>query len=114
LIKSKALRDWEYLVRDKGPIVPGPGPYQLHHVYGRTYKHNKVLIGPWYVILLPWHLHDVASNDENNVTHYPKRFAQVYGFQRDLFLEMCDSFVTNGIILPFGQEVIQAISLTAR
>ena len=112
--KSKALRDWEAAVREHGCVITRETNVQLHHVYGRTYRNNKVLIGPWYILPLSPRLHDVGSNDPCNVTHFPKKFAEHYGNQKDLFLEMCDSFRTNGIIIPFNTDVINSIRLTAR
>lgn len=112
-MKLKAVKDWEDRVRDFGCVVTGQNDVQIHHVHGRKYKNNKVLIGPWFILPLCMKLHDVHSNDINNVTHYPKMFAQAYGLQRDLFLEMCDDLaILAG--LPFDLDVLEAIKLTRR
>lgn len=96
-------------VRRHGPVVKGRGVVQFHHPKGRKYKHNKVLIGPWWIIPLPWELHDVASDNEFNVTHYPKRFIKEYGQQSILWLGMIYTLMNEGYTLPFSQDVIDAI-----
>lgn len=112
--KSKAVSDWEALVREQGCIITGQNDVQLHHVHGRTYKHNKVLIGPWFILPLCCELHDVGSNNPNNVTHYPKDFANAFGLQKDLFATMCRDLVLEGNVLPFPQEVIDSIQDTRK
>jgi len=114
LSKTKAVSDWEDLVRSRGCIITGQNDVQIHHPYGRTYKNNKVLIGPWYLLPLCMRLHDVSSNDPFNVTHYPKDFAALYGYQKDLFETMCRDFVLEGIMLPFGEQVIESIRDTRK
>ena len=59
--------------------------FQLHHVLGRSAKHNKVAIGHWFVIPVPVELHDVGSNDPDNVTHCKKAFVKRFGDQRGIF-----------------------------
>lgn len=112
--KSKAVSDWEALVRERGCIVKGQNNVQIHHVYGRKYKNDKVLIGPWYILPLCCELHDVGSNNPNNVTHYPKDFSNTFGLQKDLFLKMCDDLVLEGNVLPFGTDVIDSIRNTRK
>ena len=107
---AKAVKDWENLVREQGCIVTGQNDVQIHHVLGRTYKHNKVLIGPWYILPLCMRLHDVHSNSPFNVTHYPKRFAIEFGEQRNLFVTMCEILASDGFELPFNEDVIYAIA----
>ena len=55
---SKKLRDYEELIRSFGCIITGAdNDIQIHHVKGRKYKHNKQLIGPYYVFPLHESLH---------------------------------------------------------
>jgi hypothetical protein len=110
--KSAGVRQWEQMVADFGCVVTREKPVQLHHVFGRTYKQNKILIGPWYILPLVHRLHDVSSNHPKNVTHWPKRFAREYGAQRDLFVSMCESMVRYGKELPFDDDVMDAILLS--
>ena len=113
-MKSKAVKDWEDTLRSLGCIITGQNDVQLHHVVGRTYKNNKVLIGPWFILPLCMRLHDVHSSDPLNVTHYPKKFSLEYGLQKDIFCEMCDNLVIEGIILPFGDNVLESIKDTRK
>ena len=61
---------------------------QLHHVLGRSAKHNKVAIGHWFILPVPFELHDVSSNHPDNVTHCKKAFIKRFGKQSDLFNKM--------------------------
>ena len=91
-----------------------PYKFQLHHVVGRKGKHNKVVIGHWFIIPLPVRFHDVSSGSKLNVTHYRHSFTHVFGLQSDLFKEMIESMVESGITLPFGQDVVDAIMDTRK
>jgi hypothetical protein len=88
--------------------------FQLHHVAGRKFKHNKIAIGEWFILPLPFVLHDVSSGSKLNVTHYKHRFTEVFGLQSELFKQMIDSMVEYGAELPFGQDVINAIMDTRK
>lgn len=88
--------------------------FQRHHVAGRKYKHNKVAIGEWFILPLPFALHDVSSDHEFNVTHFKNRFTEKFGLQSELFKEMIDSMVLHGFDLPFGDVVINAIMDTRK
>ncbi len=106
---AKAQKDWLGIVADYGCVVSRESRIQVHHVMGRTYKHNKVLIGPWYVLPLAIRYHDVHSNHFANVTHWPKRFAIEYGYQQDLFKKMCLNMIELGVTIPFDSDVMDAI-----
>jgi hypothetical protein len=95
-----------------GPVVKGKGRPQIHHVVGRSYVHNKVPIGHWFIIPLPHELHDVSSNNPCNVTHYRKRFTEEYGMQRTLFELMVEIIRAEGYPVP-PDEVLQAIQQTS-
>ena len=105
-------KQWLSIVADHGPLIHGAG-MQIHHVCGRTYKHNKVLIGPWFIIPLPFELHDVSSNHPQNVTHYKHRFTDGYGLQSELFAEMVERLRDRGIEVP-DQEILDAIKDTRK
>ena len=87
-------------------------PIQRHHVLGRSAKHNKVAIGHWFILPIPWDLHDVMSNHHFNVTHRKKAFTTHFGMQRDLFLLMLESMRDQGYELP-SAEVCEAIRKTS-
>ncbi len=85
---------------------------QRHHVLGRSAKHNKVAIGHWFILPVPFELHDVMSNHPENVTHRKKAFIKRFGTQRDLFLTMVESMRDEGYELP-PADVCEAIRLTS-
>jgi hypothetical protein len=84
-------------------------PIQCHHVAGRTYKHNKVHIGHWFILPIPFDLHDVSSNHELNVTHWRNRFTGVFGVQRGLWSQMIMKMTQEGALSHFDINVMNAI-----
>lgn len=68
-----------------GPAFAWRKDFQLHHVLGRSAKHNKVAIGHWFIIPVPVELHDVHSNHPDNVTHFKKNFVKRFGEQCGIF-----------------------------
>lgn len=85
-----------------------PKGFQLHHVLGRSAKHNKVAIGHWFIIPVPFELHDVNSNNNYNVTHHKNRFTDKYGKQTFLFNDMVNDMRMDMYQLP-PTEVLNAI-----
>ncbi len=82
----KSVQDWESLVRQYGCVITrSTANVEIHHVYGSTYKHNKILIGPHYILPLTTYYHRAG---QFNVTDHPKKFAEQYGHQRVLFETM--------------------------
>lgn len=97
-------------VERHGPVAGNPDyPIHHHHVVGRSYVHNKVPIGEYFVIPLPWTLHCVSSDDPNNVTLYPKNFVKTYGKQSGLWWNMVRVMMADDEVMPFGNEVVEAI-----
>lgn len=82
--------------------------FELHHVLGRSAKHNKVPIGHWFVIPVPFELHNVMSGHPDNVTHFKHRFTARFGEQRLLFSAMLGDMALNDYALP-PDDVIDAI-----
>lgn len=88
--------------------------FQLHHVLGRSARHNKVSIGHEFIIPVPIELHDVNSNHPENVTHRKKAFVARFGDQRGLFqilyscMDKWNDFDGNNYSLP-SREVYNAI-----
>lgn len=93
-----------------GPKYDG-AMVQRHHVLGRSAKHNKVAIGHWFILPVPFELHDVSSNHHFNVTHCKRNFTNQYGMQRDLFLKMVESMRDYNYELP-PTDVCEAIRKT--
>lgn len=71
---------------------------QCHHVAGRSYKHNKIKIGHWFILPVPFDLHDVSSNSTLNVTHFRHRFTDKFGFQRCLWAKMVERLIRCEVI----------------
>lgn len=74
--------------------------HELHHVLGRSAKHNKVAIGHWFIIPIPFELHNVMSDHPDNVTHFKHNFTGRFGMQRDIF-----DNIRNGIQVLQGKSV---------
>jgi len=86
-------------------------PLQYHHVVGRSYKQNKIKIGNFFILPVPQELHDVGSNDPDNVTHFRHNFTRRFGNQRDLWQMMICRMEEYGLEIP-SLEIIYAISVT--
>jgi len=82
--------------------------FQLHHVLGRSAKHNKVAIGHEFILPVPFVLHDVSSNHPNNVTHCKKAFIKRFGSQSSLFQIMISVMEYEGYTVP-SREIYNAI-----
>ena len=83
--------------------------FQLHHVLGRSAKHNKVAIGHWFILPVPFDLHDVNSDHSMNVTHSKHNFTDAFGMQRELFDDMYKDMKNSyGYSLP-PDDVYNAI-----
>lgn len=109
--EKKFLEDVVEWAQAHGPVAEGKGYLQIHHVVGRSYKQNKVLIGYYFILPLPSALHDVGSNHKLNVTHHRKEFVEEFGNERDLFLGMVKKMKQAGKAIP-PEEVLNAIAVT--
>lgn len=85
---------------------------QRHHVLGRSAKHNKIAIGHWFVIPVPYELHEPNVSHEFHVGHCKKAFVKRFGNQRDLFETMCNSMESQGYDVP-PNDVFYAIMDTS-
>jgi len=84
---EKKFREWEELFRSLGCIITG-GPAQIHHPIGRKGKHNKLLIGPKFIIPLHYDYHMVTGSHPNAYHKNKKGFIKEFGEPSHLF-EMC-------------------------
>ena len=73
---------------------------QRHHVLGRSAKHNKVAIGHWFVIPVPFELHDPNVNHAFHVDKCKKAFVSRFGTQRSLFKLMYQAMKQQGYKVP--------------
>ncbi len=75
------------------------GPLILHHCEGATFKHNKVLVGHWFVLGLCGECDDI-------VTHGSRRaFREKFGPQARLAITALNDYTGDQVPL----EVLQAI-----
>ena len=107
------MKDIAEFIQDNGLDILYPGyegrtDFQLHHVLGRSAKHNKVAIGHWFILPVPKNLHDVGSNHPDNVTHFKHNFTKRFGSQADLFQELISRMFQWGYKTP-NDEVYHAI-----
>lgn len=75
-------------------------PMQLHHVKGRSFKHNKVAIGHEFILPVPFDLHDVSSNHKLNVTHHKHAFTDEFGKQSEMYEVMYLDMECQGYTVP--------------
>ena len=86
--------------------------FQIHHVLGRTKKHNKCSIGLQYVLPIQVNLHDVMSAHYLNVTHFPAKFEDEFGTCKSMFKYMVDNMRENNYYVPFTEELDEVIMTT--
>ncbi|BAQ84251.1 hypothetical protein [uncultured Mediterranean phage uvMED] len=119
---KKWLNRISQYARDHGSFpVQNQCDYQLHHVIGRKGTQGKVKIGQWFVLPVDvWH-HDVhksamASNPyrDYSVTHFPRKYREKYGLQRDQFLKMVESIEAEDGFKWVPDDVLEAIRITSR
>ncbi len=85
---------------------------QRHHVLGRSAKQNKVAIGHWFIIPVPFELHDPNMDHEFHVGKCKKAFVSRFGTQRSLFKRMYQSMKQQGYKVP-NIDVYNAIMETS-
>ena len=99
---NKAQKDWMEAVRELGSVISG-GPAVIHHVVGRTGKHNKVHIGHWWLIPL--------TDDEHKALHKGDRdlYSDIFETRKE-FEKWAFKLVCNQIgATPFSGDVYRAI-----
>lgn len=83
--------------------------YQMHHVHGRKFKHNKVAVGGWFILPIEAKYHDVHSKNPFNVTHFKRRYEIEFEHQVDQFMAMAMTIKDEDSELPFDNDVLHAI-----
>jgi len=83
--------------------------FQMHHVKGRSFKHNKTAIGHWFLLPVPFDLHDVSSNHPHNVTHHKHKFTERFGNQSQIFMDILKMMDWNEIDYTIPDDVVAAI-----
>lgn len=96
-----------------GPEYDG-AVIQRHHVLGRSAKHDKVAIGHWFILPVPFELHDPNVNHQFHVGKCKHSFTNEFGTQRSLFMKMYNDMYEQGYDLsPIPFEVTRAIGDTS-
>lgn len=96
------------------PEYPEGSPFQIHHCVGRSYVHNKIHIGHYFILPVPFDLHDPNGNHPLNVTHYRKAFCNKYGSESALFQVMYSAMIQFGMCEELPEGVYEAIMDTKR
>jgi len=71
-----------------------PGPSIVHHAEGATFKHNKVLVGHWFVLPLCQACDDVITQGSR------KAFREKFGPQSELWIKYIRGADCSTKILP--------------
>ena len=91
---------WRELVRSLGSIVSNEDAV-IHHCVGVTGKHNKVAIGPWWIIPL--------TNEEHLALHAGETFGldSRKMFEKWAFTEVCQMLYPEQYITDEIYDAIQ-------
>ena len=82
-------KGWLKWVGSQSCMVTGDSQIQVHHIWGRKTRANKMNIGHWAIIPLAIRLHDVNSNSPFNITHHRKRFEIEFGTtEKQMFCDL--------------------------
>ena len=94
---SAAQVRWREWVRSQGCICGLSGPVEIHHIAGRTGRHNKVSIGHWLIV-------PVSNAGHRQIERLPK-FEQIQMFLR----EVAEPYWRSFGVLPFGADELLAM-----
>ena len=93
---NAAEKRWREMVREQGCILGYPGPVEIHHVVGRTAKHQKIEIGHWWILPVSPLAHAMVGGSRKQE-------------QKDLFMEVCGNHVQMYGDLPVPAAALWAI-----
>ncbi|ENC6709545.1 hypothetical protein ABKY54_004151 [Vibrio harveyi] len=110
LQEQKWLERIALFAREHGsfPLQNG-GEFELHHVKGRTASHRKQHIGRLFVLPIEFDYHHVLSNNPLNVTHFKKKYEEVFGKQSSQFVHMCEIIREEDGELFISDEALEVI-----
>lgn len=83
-----------------GHEYEGRTDIQRHHVLGREAKHDKVAIGHWFIIPVPYELHEPNLKHKHHVGHSKKSFVKKFGNQREIYENMVNVMECQGYDIP--------------
>lgn len=99
-----------WMLEKYGGYCEAPYDFQRHHIEGRKAKrkfnYESTCVGWFYVIPVPFEMHDVSSTHNLSVTHAKNRFEGVVGTQLELFVDMIDSMLDSGYEIPFDLDLL--------
>ena len=107
VVKSKASgritakqKLWQGIVAGLGSIISGDDAV-IHHAVGVTGKHNKVAIGPWWIIPL--------TNEEHLALHAGDSFGfhSRKEFEKDAFTQVCQLLHPTDYITEEVEKAIE-------
>lgn len=115
--QKKWMADITEFINDEGlgmlyPDYDQSRNMQRHHVLGRSAKQNKIAIGHWFVIPVPYELHEPNLNHEFHVGSNKKNFVRKYGSQRGIFQCLVSCMAQWGYDVP-PDDVYDAIMSTS-
>jgi hypothetical protein len=67
-------------------VLEFPGPSIAHHCEGATFKHNKVLVGHWFVLPLSQEADNIVTNGSR------KEFRESFNYQSLYWLELIENY----------------------
>lgn len=119
-MNSGQLKEWYKMLKQHGCAISGekyPGLSEIHHVKGRKYKINKVLVGEIYAFALHKIYHNemyCGEYERNtgiqvpNVTRNKSEFEAMFGSQKAIFKDVCEKIMLEHS-LPFDVHLIELI-----
>lgn len=87
-------------VKEQPCCICGSYPCNVDHVMGSTYRHNRVLIGMWFLLPL------CLEHDQEKTQGSRKAFREAHGLMADKWVELVNRYPHKNEI---PVEVIEAI-----
>lgn len=110
---NNKYRVFEEEIRAMGcPVTGATNDLNIHHLEGRSFKHNKQLIGPFLIIPLyqpggKKNLHQQGENSVHDYTH--SSFESTYGCINTLTLKLLKIYLLENGGGPWNREQWRAI-----
>ena len=84
-------------------VCDNPPPSIVHHCMGATYKHNKTLIGHWFVLPLCVTCDDVITQGSR------RAFKDKFGFQHGFWSAHSKNYINSHAYVRIPHEITLAI-----
>ena len=111
-------KSWREMVRLQGSCLTQYRPCQIHHVAGRTARHNKIRMGHALILPLTYDEHHLVDAGRSGLHEIKDRW---YSFNEDKDYELIEEMtlhqfekylfefvVCDRTRFPFGKEVMKA------